>query len=156
MAGNRLIPVGCATLSLKKKYSADIGSCNGLLGKKAEHPAASQDAGGRLLPTGQGKLLSTPGGSLKSSRSSNPRGFGHLLANLGDGCRSPTPSKKSRLELLPPREEAAPLPQADGSTRPSSDLRRKNEGNKIVLSASVSDHNVIQDTGNVYNMRVRF
>ena len=48
--------------------------------------------------------------------------------------------------------------QIGAASSSGSNSMRKNEGNKIVPSASVSDYNVIQDNrpGNVYNMWVRF
>ena len=120
-------------------------------------PVESQDAAGRLLPTGHDRPSLIQAGSKRSSRTGL---CDQELPSVRPGgeCHSPTPNKKSRLELLLP-VEAALLPQPAGeSSGQGSGLRMKNKDERIVPSASIQDYNAVSDNrpGNVYNMRVRF
>ena len=121
------------------------------------HHVEFQDAGGRLLLTEQGQPSLIPEDSRRSSRT-GLQGPGLPVARQGDEFRSPTPSKRSRLEL-PHQEKVAPLPQpAGGSSEQVSASKMRSENSRIVPSASVQDYNVVCDSrpGNIYNMRVRF
>ena len=121
-------------------------------------PVASPAVEGRLSPTGQDPPSLTLADSRRSSRS-GPCGQGLPSVRPGDGCPSPTPSKRSRLELLLPVEVALhPQPVEEFSGQGSGSRMKNKEDNKIIPSANISDYNAVKDNrpGNVYNMQVRF
>ena len=118
---------------------------------------AFQDVGGRLFATGQYRPSSIPVDSRRSSRTSLPDP-GLPSIRPGGECRSPTPNKKSRLELPPQEEVLLPPNPVCGFSGQGSNQKKKNEAERIIPSADIWNYNVASDDkpGNVYNMRVRF